>query len=1019
MVNLLRQHCGVDFSLYKTSTLSRRVRQRITQSDAPTAQAYLQRIGEDEGERKLLCNDLLINVTEFFRDPPVFAQLADEVFPDLLRGRDAAHELRIWSVGCATGEEAYSLAMLALDAAGRMGFAGNVKVFATDLASDALARASRGAYSAESVAAVPEALLRRYFQREPDGGARVDPTLRRHVVFARHNLLSDPPFTRVDLAVCRNLLIYLQPSAQIKALSQLHFALKPHGLLLLGASETAGDFEAHAFSVVDRSNKLFRKQAVTLLRAPDLPTASAQVVPTPAEPPSPVATGQAPEVLAAELTATRERLHEMVLELQASHERVDLSNEELTASNEELQSTNEELKSVNEDLYTLNRELAGKNDELAALNQDYDHLLASTEIGTVFLDAELRLRRFSPNVDDFLGLRAPDIGRPVAEIRYRLGSQETFMDNLRRCAREGARIEHEAMLPDGRWVFERMLPFKETHDGGSGVVLTWTDISKVKHIQTHAEQLAADRSRLLGILDALPAGVYIASAEHDIEYLNPVLEREFGPVKGRKCFEYFHGGHAQCGWCKNPEVLAGQTVHWEWTSQKGRTFDLFDMPFQNPDGTVSKLEILHDITDIKDSKLRMKEAAQLAHVGHWEWQVASGELRWSEETFGCFGYAADSIQPSFELFVRHIDSNDRAMVQAAVQRALEQGTDYRAEFRFHRVDGSARIGRATGHVERDAEGTPLTMSGAMQDITELRQTEQRFRVAFRASPLAASIARRDDGVFVEANERFKDILGWSSSEMIGRSAQALGFWPTSQAREAWIAEMDKSGTLFDYETTLLDRDGAARQISFSSELIDLDGVTHILAYMQDITERKETEARIEFLAHHDPLTRLPNRLLFNARLTHSLSRSIRARTPIAVLMVDLDGFKLINDQYGHAAGDQVLEIVGSRLATHIRGEDTVARLGGDEFAIVLEDLESEDIATEIARKLIQAISPPIELMGAMVSVTASIGIAFSTPSENSPGKLLRSADEALYLAKNAGKNTCRIFARSQPLESHA
>jgi diguanylate cyclase (GGDEF)-like protein len=136
-------------------------------------------------------------------------------------------------------------------------------------------------------------------------------------------------------------------------------------------------------------------------------------------------------------------------------------------------------------------------------------------------------------------------------------------------------------------------------------------------------------------------------------------------------------------------------------------------------------------------------------------------------------------------------------------------------------------------------------------------------------------------------------------------------------------------------------------------------------------------------------------------------------------MLDLDGFKLINDQHGHAAGDRVLEIVGSRLVAHIRGEDTVARLGGDEFAIVLEDLESDEIATDIAHKLIQAISPPIELSGAMVSVTASIGIAFSSPSEKSPGNLLRSADEALYLAKKAGKNTCRIFARSQPRESHA
>ena len=140
-----------------------------------------------------------------------------------------------------------------------------------------------------------------------------------------------------------------------------------------------------------------------------------------------------------DIVVVGERLQEMVLELQASHERVDLANEELTASNEELQSANEELTSVNEDLYALNRELEDKNNELAALNQDYDHLLASTEIGTVFLDPDLRLRRFSPDVEDYLGLRAHDIGRPVSEINYRLGPQDVFLGNLQRCARHGTR----------------------------------------------------------------------------------------------------------------------------------------------------------------------------------------------------------------------------------------------------------------------------------------------------------------------------------------------------------------------------------------------------------------------------------------------------------------------------------------------------------------------------------------------------------------------------------------------------
>ncbi|NUN61159.1 MAG: PAS domain-containing protein, partial [Burkholderiaceae bacterium] len=539
IVDLLRRRCAVDFSGYKTTTLSRRVRHRMIQGEAADGAAYLQRLGDDEAERHALCSDLLIHVTEFFRDPAVFARLADEVLPDLLRGRDPSDDLRIWSAGCASGEEAYTLAMLALDVAGRMGYPGNVKVFATDIAGDVLEQAS---------------LLRRYFVRDPLGGVRVDTTLRRHVVFARHNLLNDPPFTRIDLVVCRNLLIYLQPQAQIKALSQLHFALKPHGVLLLGASETVGALQAQAFAPMDCSHKLFRKQPVALARLIDVPSLGAQSVPLQPEMALPGVAGQPPEVLEAELLATRERLQEMVLELQASHERLDLGNEELTASNEELQSTNEELKSVNEDLYALNHELESKNAELAELNRDYDQLLDSTEIGIVFLDAALQLRRFSPAVSEFLALRSSDMGRPVREISYRLGQQDAFMAELQRCAGDKARIEREIRLPDGRWVYQRMLPFKDDSSLDGGVVLTWTDISEIKRMQSLAEQLAADRTRLLGILDVLPDGVYIVSQAFDIEYLNPALEREFGPIQGRKCYEYFHGRSSRCDWCKNQEV---------------------------------------------------------------------------------------------------------------------------------------------------------------------------------------------------------------------------------------------------------------------------------------------------------------------------------------------------------------------------------------------------------------------------------------------------------------------------------
>ncbi|WP_119966653.1 EAL domain-containing protein [Simplicispira lacusdiani] len=1008
IVELLRRRCAVDFSGYKVTTLSRRIRQRMVQPASDGA-AYLQRLSEDEAERNALCSDLLINVTEFFRDPAVFAQLAEEVLPDLLRGRDAGDELRIWSAGCASGEEAYSLAMLALEAAGRMGFHGNVKVFATDLAGSVLEQASRGSFSPEAVAAVPDALLRRYFQRDPQGGARVDATLRRHVVFARHNLLSDPPFTRIDLAVCRNLLIYLKPAAQIKALSQLHFALKPQGALLLGASETVGEFEAHAFSVMDRSHKLFRKQLATLARTIDVPTLGAR--PVPAQPllEQPDLEGQPPELLHAELLATRERLQEMVLELQASHERLDLSNEELTASNEELQSTNEELKTVNEDLYTLNRELEDRNGELAALNRDYDHLLASTEIGIVFLDSGLCLRRFSPAVADFLALRESDIGRPVSDIRYRIGPQEDFLADLRRCLGEGARIEREIALPGGRWVHQRMLPFKEGHLLGDGVVLTWTDISEVKRMQTLTEQLAADRTRLMGILDALPDGVYIVSPSYEIEYLNPVLEREFGPINGRKCFEYFHGRSSPCDWCKNQEVFAGQTVHWEWTSPKGRTYDLFDMPFRNPDGTVSKFEIFHDISDIKETRRRMEEAAQLAHVGHWEWVIASGELLWSNETFLCFGYEPGGIVPSFGLFIEHIDPQDRARVQSKVQQTLEQGGEYEAEFRFHRADGAARIGRATGHVTRDARGEPLAMSGAMQDITVLRQTEQRFQVAFRASPLAASIAQISNGLFLEVNDKYEKYFGWTRDDLIGRTTLEVGLWVDLASREAWLDELRRQGTSLDFESQWRCKSGEIRHVSLSAELIDIDNEPLVLAFIQDITERKENEARIDFLAHHDPLTGLPNRVLFRDRFELATAWSGRSGSKVGLMYLDLDHFKTINDSLGHPVGDQLLQQVARRLRQCVRDTDTISRQGGDEFLIALTDIDDLDAVGQVASKVVQVLSAPFEIEGHDLAATLSMGVAVWPDDGQDFNALLQRADTAMYQAKAAGRNTYRFY----------
>ncbi|MBI2749334.1 MAG: diguanylate cyclase [Burkholderiales bacterium] len=372
------------------------------------------------------------------------------------------------------------------------------------------------------------------------------------------------------------------------------------------------------------------------------------------------------------------------------------------------------------------------------------------------------------------------------------------------------------------------------------------------------------------------------------------------------------------------------------------------------------------------------------------------------DLFASAGLATTHLQPAFD--------------------AAGQGGSYEYDLGHHDGQSHRELHVRMAPIQ-DQDGRFLGMVQAIQDVTDRNLSERKLKQAASIfeNTIEGVIVADAQANILSVNPAFCRITGYLEDEVRGRNPRMLGsgrqdrvfyerMWKTLLSTGYWQGEVwnrRKNGEAYaEWLTVNVIKDAAGKPHNY-------------IAVFADITSAKRVHDEFEFLAHHDPLTRLPNRLLFNARLTHSLSRSIRARTPIAVLMVDLDGFKWINDHYGHAAGDRVLEIVGSRLATHIRGEDTVARLGGDEFAIVLEDLETDGAATDIAHKLIQAIATPIDLSRATVSVTGSIGIAFSTPSEKSPADLLRSADEALYLAKNAGKNTCRIFARSHPLDSHA
>jgi len=258
IVDLLRRKTTHDFKLYKSGTLRRRIERRMAMVAIKSDETdrYREMLGSDAGELELLAKDLLINVTSFFRDPKVFDFLAEKIIPDLVRSHTPDHSLRIWIAGCSTGEETYSLAMLFHEQIGAAKRNVKLQVFASDVDPDAVACAREGLYPETIEADVSAARLGRFFSKE-DHNYRVLPELRGSVVFTVQDVLADPPFSRLDLVSCRNLLIYLRPEAQAKVISLFHFALREGGLLLLGSSETLGNADGR-FEIISKRARLYR-----------------------------------------------------------------------------------------------------------------------------------------------------------------------------------------------------------------------------------------------------------------------------------------------------------------------------------------------------------------------------------------------------------------------------------------------------------------------------------------------------------------------------------------------------------------------------------------------------------------------------------------------------------------------------------------------------------------------------------------------------------------------------------------
>ncbi len=632
----LRVRTGHDFSKYKRSTVLRRITRRMQVTRADNLREYYDVMRESGEEAEALLSDLLISVTTFFRDAEAFDKLATEVVPELFKDREPEETIRVWVTGCATGEEAYSFAILLLEEAARHQARPQIQVFGSDLDSRALAAAREGRFPIAIETDVSEARLRRFFVREGDH-YRVRQEVRDIVLFAVHDLLKDPPFSHVDLISCRNVLIYLDRELQEQVISTFHYALNPGGYVFLGASETAEN-PAGLFRCIDRAARIYQTTAVAGDKPRLLPRllgpvrvreqvmqlgrtisptvalgeaamhrrAIEQVAPPSvlvdethrvvhlsenagrfilpsggplsgdvvdlvrpelrfelrsalnrafeqnestlslpilvrfngaphrvhlvvrpvqvngsAEPrnavvmfiegeavdeglvsPDRQASDETVRRLRQELELTQARLRTVREESDAANEELRAANEELQSINEEYRSTSEELEtskeelqSINEELQTVNSELKLKLEAISRAHSDLQNLVAATDIGTLFLDSTLHIKRFTERVTELFSITQTDEGRPITDFAHQL-QYEDLVKDARAVLLDLTPLRREVRSRSGRWFDMRLRPYRTVDDKIDGVVITFVDISERHQVE---EQLRAGerRQRLL------------------------------------------------------------------------------------------------------------------------------------------------------------------------------------------------------------------------------------------------------------------------------------------------------------------------------------------------------------------------------------------------------------------------------------------------------------------------------------------------------------------------------------------
>jgi two-component system CheB/CheR fusion protein len=930
--SMVQRVSGFDFQLYKTPTIIRRIGRRMMQGNFKKLEDYVEHLHNNSAEVKLLSDDFLINVTRFFRDEAAFKVLQEQVIPEIVRQKKDGEVFKIWVTACSSGQEAYSIAIMIDEFLQKRNRHLDVKIFATDIDDKSIETAAKNQYPETIKLDVPKNILEKYFLFE-GGQYSVIPRIRKQIVFAKHNIIKDPPFIKNDLVSCRNMLIYMNSILQKKILATFHFSLEQGGYLFLGSSETAA-YIKDSVEEISSKWKIYKKTSNKRINAIDLYRPVDKSVVTPKQPAvilkkeeaidkkiendfknllitdlgytaiyidglyeirdsvgefnrylnlpekklhlnllkmvpqelsvalntsirkawkehqnvivkhvkvnypdgekyisiiikpakpddgvmytmvvlneTPIDPKKAEIVthtaapdqqqleyiteLEFELAETRNNLQMAIESLETTNEELQSSNEELLSANEELQSSNEELQSLNEELHTLNTEHQFKIKELIELNDDLTNHFRSIDIGQVFLDRSLHIRKFNPAATKLINLIESDMGRPISDISNNL-LNENIVQNVKQVMDNNEPIEKEMSVDGGKHYLVKFVPYIRQDSTVDGVVITFVDISTINYLNNVIKgvfnstssavmvfKAVRNRQQKITDFECVTANQTASKSfeNNKTEFAGAKLKELLNNSKARNLFDDYVAT-VETGETLNTELEVepdGKITWYEVVAVK--MLDGFVVTFtditnrklaeetlkkNNRELTTARenlnslnADLEHKVEErtkeLSESEERFRFVSNATNDAIWDWNMIDNNVWWNDNFFRMFGYETDKHVQERSFWQEKIHQQDQKKVQNSINEAINgKARQWVCEYRFKRADGSYAYVLDRGYLIRDKGEKTYRMIGSMMDVSklvlankEIQKNEARFRFLADAIPQKVFTAFPDGNV---------------------------------------------------------------------------------------------------------------------------------------------------------------------------------------------------------------------------------------------------------------------------------